>query len=101
MSRKKNRQVAEAAVEVAEEVAVVEPIEEANIKAPEFKNGFVTNCAKLNLRSAPKRDAAVVQVLEIGAEVRIDEAESTNDFYKVQFGNVEGFCMKRYIAIEQ
>lgn len=105
MSKKKNRpaptQVEEQQVVEAEIIEVTEPIEEVVVKAPRFKNGFVTNCAKLNLRSAPKRDAAVVQVLENGAKVRVEEAESTETFYKVRFAGVEGFCMKQYIAIEQ
>lgn len=111
MSNKKRRpaaiqndeqQVVEAVVETVEVAEVAEPVkEEAAVKAPRFKNGVVTNCTKLNLRSAAKRDAAVVQVLENGAKVRVEEAKSTQDFYKVRFANVEGFCMKQYIAIEQ
>lgn len=81
--------------------AVEEIVEEAAAKPVRFINGTVTNCGKLNIRSAPKRDAAVVKVIDTLTKVKVDTIKSTEDFYKVRVAGIEGFCMKQYIAVDQ
>lgn len=73
----------------------------AEIKANTAKVGIVAGCSKLNIREEPKTDSAIISEISCQAEVMIEEAESTEDFYKVctPFG-VEGFCMKKYIVIK-
>lgn len=73
----------------------------AEIKANTAKVGIVAGCSKLNIREEPKTDSAIISEISCQAEVIIEEAESTEDFYKVctSFG-VEGFCMKKYIVIK-
>lgn len=73
----------------------------AEIKANTAKVGIVAGCSKLNIREEPKTDSAIISEISCQAEVIIEEAESTEDFYKVctPFG-VEGFCMKKYIVIK-
>ena len=73
----------------------------AEVKANTAKVGIVAGCSKLNIREEPKTDSAIISEIPCQAEVLIEEAESTEDFYKVctPFG-VEGFCMKKYIVIK-
>lgn len=71
------------------------------VKSNMAKVGIVTGCSKLNVREEPKTDSAIISEIPCQAEVMIEEAESTEDFYKVctSFG-VEGFCMKKYIVVK-
>ena len=63
--------------------------------------GYITNCLKLNVRAEANKDAAVLCVLEDDVEVIIDMDNSTADFYKVcTSAGVEGYCMKKYIAVK-
>lgn len=73
----------------------------AEVKVNTAKVGIVTGCSKLNVREEPKTDSAIISEIPCQAEVMIEEAESTEDFYKVctSFG-VEGFCMKKYIVVK-
>lgn len=77
---------------VMDEVAV-EPF-------PEFKQGVVTDCVKLNVRKEPDPEAEVVAKISVGTKLEVYEGESTDDFYKiwVPYG-VEGYCMKQFISI--
>lgn len=63
--------------------------------------GKVTNCGRLNVRQQPKADATVVTALDVGSEVMVDTAGSTNTFYKIwTSAGIEGYCMKQYIELE-
>lgn len=75
------------------EEAAVEPF-------PEFKQGVVTNCVKLNVRKEPDPEAEVVAKISVDTKLEVYESESTDDFYKiwVPYG-VEGYCMKQFISI--
>lgn len=101
-------EVVESVVEetVTEETPVVS--EPATIPEPETlepgdylplpKAGRVFNCARLNVREAPKPKANVVCEISCNTEVEIDEDESTDDFYKIRTASgIEGFCMKTFI----
>lgn len=71
------------------------------VEAVQMKFGTVVDCPKLNIRKAPDSHAQVVCVIERGAEVEVDESESTVYFYKIYLANgIEGFCMKQFIEIE-
>ncbi len=64
--------------------------------------GIVTDCLKLNLRQEPDPDTAVVTVIPALAEVAVDMEASTDSFYKVcTAAGIEGFCMRKYIAIQK
>ena len=79
-----------------EEVAELEETAHAN----ELKTGEVANCTKLNVREHPYATADIVCVIKVGTELMIDEAESTNEFYKVcTASGVEGYCMKKFVTI--
>ncbi len=64
--------------------------------------GIVTDCLKLNLHQEPDPDTAVVTVIPALAEVAVDMEASTDNFYKVcTAAGIEGFCMRKYIAIQK
>lgn len=67
-----------------------------------FVKGTVANCLKLNVRTEPKKTADVVCEIGVGAEVKIDKANSSGDFYKVKLvSGKEGYCMKKFIALSE
>lgn len=82
---------------------VFKPIEAMEVPlevAEVTKNGVVTDCAKLNVRAEPSADAKVVCVISEGTELLIDEAKSTEDFYKIcTAAGVEGYCMSKFITV--
>lgn len=88
----------EEVVETVEESAVEETVEETPVSA----TGIVSDCNKLNVRKSPTPLAEVLCVIDKNSKVEIDEAESTAEFYKVcTASGVEGYCMKKFITVEQ
>lgn len=82
--------------ELEDDVEVIEPVKE------ETKIGVVDNCERLNVRSEPNPQAEIVCAINKATEVVIDEVKSTNEFYNICLSSgIEGFCMKRYITIQQ
>lgn len=86
--------------------AVVKPEEIQNgvteeVVEPVAVVGVVIDCQKLNMRKEPSSDAEVIGTIAVGSEVSIDEAASTEDFYKVcTAAGAEGFCMKKFISVK-
>lgn len=66
-----------------------------------FAVGVVTDCLKLNVREEPSADAEVLAIIDALSEVKVDMDASTKDFYKVTAAGVEGFCMRKYIALKK
>lgn len=88
---------------IEEETVIEEEIEEEveeEIEEPKDVIGFVANCSRLNVRKEASQNAAVIKIINRDAKVKIDEENSTEDFYKVQTGGVVGFCMKEFIEIQ-
>ena len=86
------------------EEPVIESVEEPD---PETKQesesivGIVSECSRLRVRSYPELDANVICEIDAGAQVVIDNAESTEDFYKVcTETGIDGYCMKKFIKID-
>ena len=74
---------------------------EPEVEENDILIGVVEGCKKLNVRAEPYLDAEVVSIIEIGKELMIDEAKSTNDWYSVcTASGAEGFCMKKFITIK-
>lgn len=75
-----------------QEVKTVEPVKEVK--------GVVINCARLNVRKDPEPKAEILCAVDANSELMIDEANSTEDFYKVYTAaGIEGYCVKYFIAI--
>lgn len=80
--------------------------EPAEVSPPEAANhtviGVVTDCMKLNVHKEASVDAEVLAVIDCLSKVMVDMDASTNDFYKICIAaGVEGFCMKKYIAVRK
>ena len=73
----------------------------AGMKIGEPLIGHVVDCRNLNVRKDPDENAEILGTIPVGAEVVIDENESTSDFYNIcAASGFEGFCMKRFIEVE-
>ena len=67
-----------------------------------FTAGVVTECLKLNVRKEPSTDAEVLTTIDALSSVMVDIDASSDAFYKVHTeAGVEGFCMKKYIALKR
>jgi len=88
-------EVEEPVVEETEEKIEEEEVEETE----EPVIGVVVNCSRLNVRGKASTDAEVLKIIDAGAQVKIYEEESTEEFYKVLSGGIVGFCMKEFIEI--
>lgn len=84
-------------IEIAEDIRV-----EENEEAVENVIGVVTDCLKLNIRKEPNKDSDVVVVVTCLDELKIDLDASTDDWYAVcTVAGIEGFCMKKFVAVRQ
>lgn len=86
---------------VIEEPEIEEEIEE-EVEEPEIEEevvGVVVDCARLNVRKEPSKNAAVAKIINAGARVKIVD-DSEGEFYKVQVAGITGFCMKEFITVE-
>lgn len=82
---------------VPEEVPVEKPIAK---KKPKTLKGEVINCAKLNVREQASIASAVLCVLPVGSEVKVFANAADSEWeHVITNDGVEGFCMKKYIAI--
>lgn len=83
---------------------VVIEASESETSEPEIETtiGVVTDCLKLRVRKQPNTTAGVICEIDALSEVQIDKTKSTEEFYKVcTETGVEGYCMKKYIAVKQ
>ena len=86
---------------IEDEIPVVETYTEVQEDKEEVViSGKVVDCDLLNVREQASSDANVVCKINKDDEVIVNKDESTNDFYKVCTATgIEGYCMKRFIAI--
>lgn len=63
--------------------------------------GIVVGCKKLNVRAKPDPHAKIVTAIDAGTELRVDSTLH-DEFYRVTIPSIdiEGFCMKKYIALK-
>lgn len=82
-----------------------EVVEEQVVEAEEKADalfGVVTDCLKLNIREEPDKDSDVMTVVTCLEELMIDMEKSTDDWYAVcTVSGLEGFCMKKFVAVRQ
>lgn len=64
--------------------------------------GVVTDCLSLNIRKVPSKTANIVGTVTALSELKIDEDESTDDWFAVcTASGVSGFCMKKFVAVRR
>lgn len=92
---------------IRETDSVVEQQIDLEVSGNEFEEfndillGVVTGCERLNVRKEPSLTSTIVCEIENQTEVMIEEAESTEDFYKVfTVSGIDGFCMRKFIEIK-
>lgn len=85
---------------VAPEVEEPKTTAEVEVETPKLVLGVILNCPKLNVRKEPNANSEVVYIADASTEFVIDENNSTEDWYSVCTSTgVEGFCMKKFIAV--
>lgn len=64
--------------------------------APEC-HGKVKDCEALRLRKEASLDSEVLALIPAGQEFVILKKGSTDDFWKVSYGKLTGYCMKSFV----
>lgn len=105
MAAKKNynkistEKATEEKVETIETVEPAETVEEAVEAKPNFVEGKVVKCTKLNVRKNPKKDADILKVITANTRIKIDMDKSNKTWYKL--ANADGYVMKEFIDINK
>ena len=87
----------ETKVEESEEIAEAD----AEEKTVSETVGTVIECETLRVRKKPSLDGEILTTIHKGSQVVIDLDKSTKDFYKINYvAGVEGYCMKKFIAVK-
>lgn len=63
--------------------------------------GIVTGCNLLNVRSKPEPNSEVLTIIPIDSVITISDVNASQDFYKILVGDLEGYCMKKFIKIKE
>lgn len=68
--------------------------------------GSVFNCERLNIRATPSVMAEVLDIVNKGTKVRVNESTSTPGFYSVTVrypdGSIlDGYAMRKYIKLDR
>lgn len=64
--------------------------------------GIVTDCLKLNVHEKPDKESDVVAVVACLEELMVDIEKSIDNWYAVcTVSGLEGFCMKKFVAVRQ
>lgn len=96
-----NEVVEESVEETIEEPVVEEAIEKTSEEIQLEVIGTVEGCELLNVRSKPEASAEVITVIPVNSIVTVSDVDASPDFYKVLIGDLEGFCMKKFIKIKE
>ena len=109
MSKKKNS-VEEKNI-VDQNLTDTEPVQNGNADLSEnsdaaeekpVKVGTVTGCSRLNIRQGPNIKSPILGEVTVLSELKIDESESTKEWFKVcTEKGVDGYCMKKYVSLNQ
>lgn len=69
---------------------------------PETVNGIITNCVKLNIREKADINSKVLCVIPEGSEVTVHSGTLPNEWFSIiTDSGIEGFCMSKYVTIEE
>ena len=63
------------------------------------QKGVIQNCKLLNIRESSSLDSNILGVLNSESEFFINMKQSTDDFYKINYKNVNGYCLKKFVKI--
>lgn len=89
-------EVADHVIETPEITMVEETVE--TVTLPETVTGVITGCSKLNVRVAPVAGAEVVCVLDVNTEIKINVANSTDEWFSIcTAAGIDGYCMRKFV----
>lgn len=94
-------EVTENLIEGTIEEIVEETVKETSDEIQLEVIGTVEGCELLNVRSKPEAGAEIVTVIPVDSIVTVSDVNASPDFYKVLIGDLEGFCMKKFIKIKE
>lgn len=64
--------------------------------------GTVINCKTLNIREEPTTGSSIVTTVRMSDEVKIDIENPIDDWYLISTSTgAIGYCMKKFISIEE
>jgi len=61
--------------------------------------GVIRNCKLLNIRKQSSLDSDILGVLNTESEFVINVKQSTNDFYKINYKGIDGYCLKKFVKL--
>lgn len=61
--------------------------------------GRINGCKLLNIRKKASLDSLVLGVLNAASKFLIDKKLSTEDFYKISFNGINGYCLKKFVEL--
>lgn len=93
-------EVNETEEEMIEESEAVEEVKET--KEENTLVGYVSGCAKLNIREEAYPGATILCTVPEKAVLLIDVSESTTEWYKIYTeSGMEGYCMKKFVTVSE
>jgi len=64
--------------------------------------GVVRDCFRLNIRKEPKITSEIISKVDVFSKLIINENESTYEWFSILTeSGINGFCMKKFVAISQ
>lgn len=61
--------------------------------------GRINGCRLLNIREKASLNSLVLGVLDVTSKFSIDKKLSTDDFYKISFNGINGYCLKEFVEL--
>lgn len=75
---------------------------EAEAQESDLVIGVVKNCVRLNIREEPNISAPIITEVNALSELMVDLEKVAEKWYSVcTEAGIEGFCMKKFVAIKQ
>lgn len=95
---KLDNEMIEEVIPTSESDDIIEP----ETQESDLAIGILTNCLRLNIRENPNISAPIITEANTHSELMIDLVASNEEWYSVcTEAGIEGFCMKKFVAIKQ
>lgn len=64
--------------------------------------GVVTDCLRAAIYKEPRANSEIVKVVTALTRVTVDMNKSTDGFYRISTSKgIQGYCMKKFIAVRR
>lgn len=61
--------------------------------------GKICNCRLLNIRKEASLKSPVLGVLDNKSNFTINKSQSTDEFYKISYNGMTGYCLKDFVEV--